>query len=203
MVQSEATRLTRHALAYGAVFLLTLVGSWLFSAPGSSVATVLKGFGAVAALMALVYAPRALWATAMGGPERDAIAATQGVSRQHFYKGTGIALDPQKRELHLISARVYRCYPLDQVRTWQRRLQSGGGVYGGGWAGVAANVDNLARNAANSGLFVEVRDVDHPSWRIAFPPRTIERDLARWMEVLQQAVNEAPVSQPTGSPDSG
>jgi hypothetical protein len=39
-------------------------------------------------------------------------------------------------------------------------------------------------------LFIEVRDLDHPVWRIAFPPRKIARELPRWMEALQQAVNE-------------
>ncbi len=191
-IRSEAARLTRYALGYGAGCVVMMTWASLFSTPNSGVNAFFKGLAIASALLAVIYAPRALWAVVMGGPEREAIAATDGLKWRHFYKGTGIALDAEKRELHLFSARTYRRYPLASVRTWERRHHTGGALVGQGLAVVTANMANAANNSANSGLFFEVRDVDHPVWRIAFPPRAIPRELPRWMEVLQQTVNEAP-----------
>jgi hypothetical protein len=47
----------------------------------------------------------------------------------------------------------------------------------------AAKIDAAAR----SGFFVEVRDIDHPRWRIAMKD---EAQQARWMEILRQEIKE-------------
>jgi len=195
MVRSEAQRLTRLAFFYSAGFVVMMVWVWLFSAPNSVARGVFAGLGIASALLVIVYAPRALWATVMGGPEREALAATKGLMWRHFYRGTGIALDPVQQRLHLLNARAYRSYALSQVRTWTRREQTGGQVYGYGLVVVAANVAAANNNKAASGLFIEVRDVDLPVWRIAFSPGALQRDLPRWMEILQQAVNEGQAAQ--------
>lgn len=39
----------------------------------------------------------------------------------------------------------------------------------------------------NSGLYVSVKDVDHPKWRIEMKDDGIQ---ARWMEILRQEINE-------------
>lgn len=53
-------------------------------------------------------------------------------------------------------------------------------------AGIAAaghNARNARRNRKESGLFISVRDIDRPEWRIDMPN---EKNQKRWMEILRQ-----------------
>jgi hypothetical protein len=111
----------------------------------------------------------------------------------HFYAKTGIAVDTQKRELHLRNGANYKVYGFDQIRSWEANTQSGGQVYGGGINGLAANLANQRANRDSTGLFIKVKDLDHPQWKIDFPASTAKKELTRWMEILQQTLNESTV----------
>lgn len=110
---------------------------------------------------------------------------------KHFHGKTGIAIDTANREVHLKDGPNYRVYGFDQVRSWETKFQAGGQVYGGGLNGLAVNLANARSNAENTGLFIKVKDVEFPEWKVDFPGRAAKKELTRWMEILQQTLNEA------------
>jgi hypothetical protein len=124
----------------------------------------------------------------------EALQMMRALPYQHFADKTGIAVDPGQRTLHLLAGGVYKAYSFDDVRTWSTNLHHGGMVYGSGLNVAVANLANARQNAEASGLFLEVRDIDHPLWKIRFPTRKVqecEMLLARWSEILRQHLNEA------------
>ena len=110
---------------------------------------------------------------------------------KHFYAKTGIAVDTEKREVHLKDRANYKVYRFDEIRSWEANTQSGGMIYGGGINVLAANLANQRANKENTGLFIKVKDVDMPQWKIEFPPSAAKKELTRWMEILQQTLNES------------
>ena len=79
------------------------------------------------------------------------------------------------------------------MREWRTHLSTGGEVFAAGNIGftgissVAAQNARVARdNRQASGLFVRVRDIDRPEWRIDMPS---EKNQKRWMEILRQTIN--------------
>lgn len=105
----------------------------------------------------------------------------------HTYDGDGIALDPKARQLHLCQRAgnelLTKTYPLSAVREW-------------GWdIGQPHNHGVLVENLRSAviarretGFWLRVRDVDHPTWFIHFPlSGNTERELERWAEIMRQA----------------
>ena len=117
-------------------------------------------------------------------------AQGEALPYKNFYGDTGIALDVDKRELHLYQKPHYVVYPLDKIRSWSTNVQTGGNVYGTGLAVAAGNIGTAIANNKATGLFIEAKDIDHPKWRIVFSGRGRDREMARWMEILNQHVNE-------------
>lgn len=112
---------------------------------------------------------------------------------KHFYAKTGIAVDTEKREVHLKDAAHYKVYRFDEIRSWEANTQSGGLIYGGGLNVLAANLANQRANRENTGLFIKVKDIDYPQWKIEFPQSQAKGELTRWMEILQQTLNESTI----------
>jgi hypothetical protein len=112
---------------------------------------------------------------------------------KHFYAKTGIAVDTEKQEVHLKDGANYKVYRFDEIRSWEANTQSGGMVYGGGVNAFAANLANQRANRENTGLFIKVKDVDFPQWKIEFPQAKAKQELTRWMEILQQTLNESTI----------
>lgn len=112
---------------------------------------------------------------------------------KHFYAKTGIAVDTHKREVHLKDKSHYKVYRFDEIRSWEANRQSGGQIYGGGVNALVANLENQRANRENTGLFIKVKDVDYPQWKIEFPPAKAKQELTRWMEILQQTLNESTI----------
>ena len=136
---------------------------------------------------------RAAGKDAKQDPMRERLAA---FNYNHFYKGSGIGLDSTSREIHLISEEEYKVYPFSNIRNWETNIMTGGLTRSAPTltTAIAASAENHRQqkeNAANTGLFLQVRDVDHPKWHIKFPPKDLQRQLDRWMEILRQEVNEA------------
>lgn len=82
--------------------------------------------------------------------------------------------------------------PFADVREWETRKERAGQFVGvgvrGSLAAVGASAQAEREAKANSGLFVTVKDIESPKWRIAMKDEVIQ---ARWMEILRQEVNES------------
>lgn len=110
----------------------------------------------------------------------------------HTYK-SGIALDDQERVIHLLEGKVSKTYSYDDVRSWNTNIQTGGEFYGGGLGGAIGTIQAGMNNMKNTGLFITVKDVEHPEWRINLckPNHRDARKIhAKWMEILQQSLNQ-------------
>lgn len=126
-------------------------------------------------------------------PLQDKIAA---FNYSHFHADSGIAVDPAKRELHLLSKGEHKIYPFSMIRKWETNIMTGGMTryapnMTAGLVATAENARQRRENMANTGLFVDVKDVDHPRWHIEFHPKDVQRQLERWMEILRQELNES------------
>ncbi|ATQ75791.1 hypothetical protein CR152_15600 [Massilia violaceinigra] len=156
----------------------------------AKLATVLVAWGPVALLswflIARAFGREKLHAAMLGGL---GIIAGQGLD--HSEEGTGIALDPKSKTLGLLCDGGYQLYPFDKIREWASNEERPGGVVGFGVQGAigaaGANIRAAREAAANTGLFVTVKDVGRPSWRVAMKDKAMR---ARWMEILQQEINE-------------
>ena len=117
-----------------------------------------------------------------------------GFKYSHLYQGSGIAINPETQRLRLRKTdgknEIILDYPLDQLRDFEKVVLSGGELVGGGGglaAGVAISKHNARKrreNEAGTGIFVNVKDIENPRWRIAFGR---ESDIDRWMEILRQS----------------
>lgn len=133
------------------------------------------------------------------GCEQSAAAKSlaQGAPYAYVRGGTGIAIDPVGRVVRLKNGRTVKEYPFTDVREWVRQLATGGevmGVYGAGAAAIGTgsaaighNIRQARENKKNTGLFIKVADINHPQWRIDMRS---EKSQHRWMEILQQTINE-------------
>ena len=128
---------------------------------------------------------------------RDAMLTAAGLPPgtkwEHTEGNTGLAINLESRQLTLVARDLIKTYALTDVRGWTARLVKPGqsAVVGGGLAGgVLMGANNIAegmRADDATGLFVTVRDIDHPVWRVQM---TDEKKQAQWMEILEQVINE-------------
>jgi len=107
-----------------------------------------------------------------------------------------IALNPGARRIALRVGALSKVYSYDDVRSWEARKVSraGGAVGFGGVGTVAAGSQNIAASMQadrETGLFLAVRDVDHPEWRVSMFDSA---DRARWAEILRQEFREGGVA---------
>lgn len=124
-------------------------------------------------------------------------SALQDCDYKHTHEGTAIGLRVATKSIFLAADGVEKTYGFDDIRNWETNLQSGGGLIGGGGglAGgvqvLAANLRAKAENAAASGLFIYMKDIEHPKWQITFKAnQKADVELSRWMEILRQHVSE-------------
>lgn len=130
-----------------------------------------------------------------------------GYKYSNWHENTAVALDMDRRMVKLRSqfpdGTIEREYSFDQVRGASSNIQKGGGivggVYGSGFQGAlnagaagaqiaGANRRIQKENAKATGIFVTVKDIDHPRWRLSFAS---EHDMFRWMEIFEQAFEPA------------
>lgn len=110
---------------------------------------------------------------------------------------TGIALSTDRQVVKLKEKKNIKEYAFTDIREWECNLASGGeivftgGSFSGGMAVLGENRRNKNRNVAASGLFVTVRDIDNPVWRVEMLDKKSQQ---RWMEIMRQCVNESPVA---------
>ena len=99
---------------------------------------------------------------------------------------TGIAVTTNGK-IVLANGLKVKAYDFGDVRQWGTSIQDAGMVLGGGINGVIINGVEGKRAAANSGLFISVRDIENPEWHVKFRDKSI---LNKWYEILQQEINE-------------
>ena len=148
-------------------------------------------------MLAIGWGPLALllwWKSIKAGKGADRHAAAlaesgipQGQGLDHSEGGTGIAIDRPFKLLMLIGPGGHKSYPYADVRGWSARAEKAGYVRGNNIQATGAKIrmEMEAKNA--TGLFVTVRDIDQPEWRVAMKDAATR---ARWMEILQQEINE-------------
>jgi len=110
---------------------------------------------------------------------------------------SGIAISPQHRLVLLRDTRGQeKQYPFDAIRGWKTNFQESVRVQGAGtgMAGLSAigaanamNRDARRLNQKASGLFIELKDIDFPVWRVGFQSQEVQN---RWHEILTQYVKE-------------
>ncbi|MES2316210.1 MAG: DUF4755 domain-containing protein [Pseudomonadota bacterium] len=153
-------------------------------------ALLFMAWGPLCLLAAFVFA-RAMRREKLHAAMLSALGIAPGQGLDHSENGTGIALDPKAKILALLGRGGYQVYAYDKIREWASNEERASGVVGAGLigaVGAAGNNIRAAREAeANTGLFVTVKDLDNPQWRVAMKDRTMR---ARWMELLQQEINE-------------
>lgn len=147
-----------------------------------------------AGLVLIIWAGWCLYKSFSSGKKAIPSGIPENVSEfkyKHFHGKTGIAVDTDKREVHLKDRGNYKVYKFHEIRSWEINVSTGGQIYGGGLNVLAANLANARQNTDSTGLFIKVKDVDFPEWKISFPLKSVKNDLKRWMEILQQTLNES------------
>lgn len=115
----------------------------------------------------------------------------------HYEDQSGVALDKEGKRILLMVRDVSKVYGYGDLRSWEIRVGGravamvGGGMLAGVAAG-AASMGAAQRAAAQTGLYLSVRDVQYPLWRVAMLNGGMR---ARWMEIMRQEVNEGGVEQ--------
>ena len=122
---------------------------------------------------------------------------------KHVIGDSAIALNKSTQTLFLANGSTRKTYSFQDVRNWNYAVLAGGASLGGRFEkGVVGQIQafttakeyvrNAKNIAAGSGLFIEVKDIDHPKWRIEFARSNLmEAELLRWMEILRQNINES------------
>lgn len=110
----------------------------------------------------------------------------------HVERSTAIALNSQTRRIAVSAGGQSKVYRYDDVRDWEvRKISRAGGAVGYGLTGtIGAGSQNIAASMAadrQTGLFLTVRDIDHPQWRVSMFGAD---DRARWAEILRQELDE-------------
>nr|WP_315392234.1 DUF4755 domain-containing protein [uncultured Duganella sp.] len=172
---------------------------------GSIAAIAVKGTAQTLIAAAIAFAPLALTLRSRKAARADSAklfaAACEAVGMPldakftHMEAGTVIVLNPQLRRMALAVGGDAKVYGYGDVREWSAQKESRGGSVGIGVAGtVAAGSASIAASRQadlNTGLFLTVRDVDHPLWRISMFEAS---DRARWAEILRQELSEGGVA---------
>lgn len=126
----------------------------------------------------------------------EAAGVSEDTKFAHMEAGTIIVLNTQRRRLALAAGGDAKVYGYDDVREWEARKVSrtGGAVGFGGVGTIAAGSQNIAASMQadrETGLFLTMRDVEHPEWRVSMFDSS---DRARWAEILGQELKERGVA---------
>lgn len=106
---------------------------------------------------------------------------------KYFYENgrTGIAISSDLQKIALSEGDHQKVYDIEQIRGHKTSLIKPDQIFGR-HIGMAAHVHNFTtgiKAIKQSGLFVEVKDIDNPVWRIKMFRRA---DQQRWHEILCQ-----------------
>lgn len=134
-------------------------------------------------------------------PAMQRLQTASGVAADgfiHFEQSTGIAANPEDRTITLMINEKCKKYQYTDIRTWEYKDVKAtkhfvpGGNFQQGVAVLGANLRERKVAAAETGFYLEVRDIDDPHWRIVMSNPTMQK---RWMEILRQELNEGGVKR--------
>jgi hypothetical protein len=121
----------------------------------------------------------------------SAVGVAPGTGCDHAQMDSGIAINMQAKTLTLRIGERFKTYPFTDIREWRTSKHTANQVVAGNVTGALAALGPNIRASqdadAATGLFVTVRDIDNPQWRISMHDTAMQ---ARWMEILRQAINE-------------
>lgn len=123
----------------------------------------------------------------------ELVGATQEGDGVYSYgrKDGSVAINSGTKKLAVMVGKYSKVYDFADVRGWKTSIETPGRIYGGpsvaGVLSTSGSNSRMRREAIeNTGLFIEVKDIDHPVWRI---PMFDKKQQQRWMEILRQVVN--------------
>ena len=173
-------------------FLLSMYGGRGGPGPIGALLSLAIGAAPLCLLFWLGQQRRAGWAEVHARMLAEAGVAA-GSGYEHGEEDSGIAVNRQARTVTLLHAGSWKTYPFSDVRAWKGyKVRPGQSLAVGGnlsshVAAMGAEARAKQEAAADTGLFVEVRDIDRPRWRVAMKD---ERAQLRWIELLRQEINE-------------
>lgn len=140
----------------------------------------------IAAVVPMALLALSLWLLGRRGRSQF-MSAAQGIDPRfvHFHDASGIAVDAKHRRLILANNNSIRTYGFDDVREHTCAWRTGGQSNKSGIGNLIRDAKNELDNREASGVFVWVKDIDHPEWRIGFRSK---KKAQRWHEILQQAL---------------
>ena len=149
----------------------------------------------------VVVIPVFVWRLLISPTSKFKIYATAAGPVDHIFQNpgkAGIAVSKARSELYLmdcypllallIGRGVMKTYRFQEVRDWSINDVKAGRVFAVGFAALSAMGENArasAAAAADSGLFVTVRDIERPEWHIWMK----REQQKKWFEILTQFVN--------------
>lgn len=114
----------------------------------------------------------------------------EGFGYPYYLDNTGYGINVEEDKIILVNGSSYKIYDRRAIRQIQSTEASWTEYTGGrGWEAVGASLTSAEnrRNAFNdSGIFINVTDIDHPQWQIKVSD-TYNRN--RCYEILQQFLN--------------
>lgn len=114
-----------------------------------------------------------------------------------FNLNSGVVLNPSEKAITLAdTASTVKKYRYDEIRSWSNEEETAGETIGvgfhAGMAALGANARAKAKARENTGLFISVKDINHPVFRIGMQNK---KDRQKWFEILTQELNEDGVNR--------
>lgn len=107
----------------------------------------------------------------------------ENLSYRYYLDNTGIAFDIENKNIYLICNQIKKTYNVKEIRKFSYYYSDGPQYNGGDLHDFAENLKDKKNAYNNSGLFINVADIDHPQWQIKFSNETL---LLRYFEILNQ-----------------
>lgn len=159
------------------------------------------------------------WVWGLGRISMDEwISSLAGCPYKAAWDGSGIAVDTEKKQIHLASKfkdkMATKAYPFSAIREWEyniegRTVHQADQIHLMGGHGLTTHLQAASHNVGNAlgagvaniasavaaeektGMTLTVADIDYPKWFVKFKPqKNLEMELSRWMEILRQHINE-------------
>lgn len=107
----------------------------------------------------------------------------QNFSYPYYLDNTGIAFDIENKNIYLIDHKKVKTYNVKEIRKFYYSYSNGPEYNGGDLHDFAENLKDKKNAYNNSGLFINVADIDQPQWQIKFSNKKL---LLRYFEILNQ-----------------
>ena len=121
----------------------------------------------------------------------------ENLSYRYYLDNTGIAFDIENKNIYLLGSTedhliIRKTYNVSMIRDYSASYGGATKYYGSDLETTMVNLRNKKETYEQSGLFINVADIDHPQWQIKFSD---EKLLLRYVEILKQFM-EGTLPQP-------